>query len=111
MANYTSKYEPERAEAIVSLKPGAAFATLPDGSLQWDSPGITQPTTSEIDAELARLKTEWNNHKYQRDRLAKYSAIVEQLDQLWHDIDDGKLDKTGSWYLAVKAVKDANPKP
>ena len=29
------------------------------------------------------------------DKVEKgYLGIREQLDQLWHDIDDGKLDKT-----------------
>ena len=35
-----------------------------------------------------------------------YEAIAEQLDKLWHDIDSGKLDKTGSFYTSIKAVKD-----
>jgi len=39
-------------------------------------------------------------------RQAGYEAIAEQLDKLWHDIDDGKLDKTGSFYTSIKAVKD-----
>ena len=43
-------------------------------------------------------------------RQAGYEIIAEQLDKLWHDIDDGKLDKTGSWYTHIKAVKDANSK-
>lgn len=40
-----------------------------------------------------------------------YKSLPDQLDQLWHDIDDGKLDKTGSWYLAIKATKDKYTKP
>ena len=40
-----------------------------------------------------------------------YKGLAEQLDLLWHDIDAGKLDKTGSWYLDVKAVKERFPKP
>ena len=46
-----------------------------------------------------------------RDR--PYSPISDQLDMLWHDIDSGKLGdtaKTGTWYLAVKKVKDNFPK-
>jgi hypothetical protein len=38
-----------------------------------------------------------------------YKSIPDQLDQLWHDIEQGKLDKTGAWYLGVKAVKDKYP--
>ena len=40
-----------------------------------------------------------------------YPSIGDQLDMLFHDIDDGKLDKTGSWYLAIKATKDKFRKP
>ena len=42
-----------------------------------------------------------------------YAGFDEQLDQLYHDIDDGKLGadaKTGTWYQAVKKVKDDTPK-
>ena len=35
-----------------------------------------------------------------------YAEIGEQLDKLWHDIDNGTLDKTGSFYTAIKTVKD-----
>ena len=37
-----------------------------------------------------------------------------QLNLLYDDIADGKFGeeaKTGKWYLACKAAKDANPKP
>ena len=43
-----------------------------------------------------------------------YKSIPDQLDQLYHDVDDGKFGadaKTGTWYAAVKAVKDKYTKP
>ena len=40
-----------------------------------------------------------------------YPSIPDQLDKLYHDIDDGKLDKTGTWYAAIKATKDKFTKP
>ena len=40
-----------------------------------------------------------------------YPSIPDQLDKLYHDITDGKLDETGSWYLAIKATKDKFTKP
>ena len=43
-------------------------------------------------------------------RRTEYLSWNEQLDKLWHDINDGKLDKTGSWYTHIKSVKDANSK-
>ena len=40
-----------------------------------------------------------------------YPSISDQLDKLYHDIDTGKLDKTGTWYAAIKATKDKFTKP
>ena len=40
-----------------------------------------------------------------------YPSIPDQLDMLFHDITDGNLDETGSWYQAVKATKDKFTKP
>ena len=40
-----------------------------------------------------------------------YPSIGDQLDMLFHDITNGKLDETGSWYKAVKATKDKFTKP
>ena len=40
-----------------------------------------------------------------------YPSIPDQLDKLFHDITDGKLDETGAWYLAIKATKDKFTKP
>ena len=70
----------------------------------------TQPSDSVITAAANTADTNYTNNNYQRDRESAYADIKDQLDQLWHDIDDGKLDKTGSWYKSVKDVKDANPK-
>ena len=42
-----------------------------------------------------------------------YPGIAEQLDLLWHDINDGKLGdtaKTSSFYTTIKNVKDSSPK-
>jgi hypothetical protein len=43
-----------------------------------------------------------------------YPSISDQLDKLYHDVDDGKFGsdaKTGTWYTAIKAVKDKYTKP
>ena len=53
------------------------------------------------------------NNREQR-RLA-YPSIGDQLDMLWHAVDTGDWTaakvKTTEFYTALKAVKDANPKP
>jgi hypothetical protein len=77
------------------------------------------PTT---DDDVIQAWAEIKNHEdtyeeefgWRDDRVKAYPEITDQLDKLYHDIDDGLLGedaKTGSWYLAVKEVKDNNPKP
>ena len=64
--------------------------------------------TPEYDAAI----TEWNKIKYKWERQVEFMTvnIHEQLDLLWHDIDQDKLDKTGGFYNAIKGIKDRNPK-
>tara|TARA_R100001460_G_scaffold53149_1_gene92091 strand:+ start:41 stop:361 length:321 start_codon:yes stop_codon:yes gene_type:complete len=61
--------------------------------------------------DLAQSKLNEQDNGYARARQENYPALGEQLDLLYHDMTAGKGDKTGEWYKAVKAVKDANPKP
>ncbi len=46
---------------------------------------------------------------YVDHRKMNYPELAEQLDNLWHDIDTGALDKTGTFYTALKSVKDDYP--
>ena len=48
--------------------------------------------------------------KGEEEVVATYPPLVEQLDKLWHDINNGTLDNTGAFYTALKTVKDDNPK-
>lgn len=43
-------------------------------------------------------------------RAREYPQIREQMDMIWHAIDEGKLDKTSDFYLRLKAVKEMFPK-
>ena len=76
----------------------------------WTYSDITKPT----DSQIASYETAGNTQEalvlVLEKRKTEYLSWQEQLDKLWHDINDGKLDKTGSWYTHIKAVKDANSK-
>ena len=45
-------------------------------------------------------------------KIIKPGIKTEQIDKLWHDIDNGTLTNksSGTLYLALKAVKDKYPK-
>jgi len=67
------------------------------------------------DAEIATAQTAYDAKAYARTRETAYPSIGEQLDMLWHAVDTGDWTptkvKTTEFYTALKAVKDANPKP
>ncbi len=84
--------------------------------------GVKVALTAEEEAKRdtfeAAEKIEMAANKYKNDRqfngTKTYPNLKEQLDQLFRDVDTGKFGadaKTGEWYIAIKAVKDANPKP
>ena len=72
-----------------------------------------KPTESALTTELAAQQTAFDNAEYSRNRKAAYPSIGDQLDMLWHAIDDNATLKTryADFHTAIKAVKDANPKP
>lgn len=60
--------------------------------------------------EILTIQNEIESRKHEQPRMLAYPNISEQLDKLFHDIDNGTLDKTGSFYTAIKLVKDTYPK-
>ena len=90
----------------------ATVVTISGDSDARDSNGdVVVLDESAITAEETRLQAEYDGNAYQRTRAAAYEEVKEQLDQLYHDMTAGKLDATGEWHKAIKAVKDAAPKP
>ena len=97
-------------KALISLRPNAEWSAV-DNEVTWLDTNQTQPTDAEIQAEITRLQTIYDNNQYQRDR--NYAPTGDQLDMLWHSIDAGEFGDTAKqseFYTANKAVKDANPK-
>ena len=84
--------------------------------------GGSKPSESDCTTGLAALQSAWDekNKQYKLERVAGvgttagYETIANQLDQLYHDMKDGKLGvaaTTGSWYVGITSVKTAFPKP
>ena len=84
--------------------------------------GGSKPSESDCTNGLAALQTAWDleNDSYKSQRrlgvgsTTGYPLIELQLDQLYHDMTDGKLGAgatTGSWYVGITSVKTAFPKP
>ena len=74
---------------------------------------IAQPTAEQLasyETAALQLQADYDAKQYQRDRV--YPSIGDQLDMLWHSIDQNPALKSQyfNFYEAIKAVKVKNPK-
>ena len=99
-------------QAIKAINPNAEFVIYgPDvyEDIVWLN-GTPPISKEDIEAKIAELDVT-EAHIFPRANDFQYKLpIAEQLDKLFHDIDNGTVDKTGEFYTAIKAIKDANPK-
>ena len=93
-----------KINALMSLRPNAEWNMVGD-TLEWLDTNQTQPTESEIQAEITRLQAEYDAQAYARSRVQEYPPIGDQLDALF---------KAGVFpadmAAAIQAVKDKYPK-
>tara|TARA_B100000424_G_C22683474_1_gene374182 strand:- start:13 stop:339 length:327 start_codon:yes stop_codon:yes gene_type:complete len=75
-------------------------------------------TVVQSNVDAARVELDKLNYKSERvtgvGTTVGYDRISDQLDQLYHDMKDGKLGvaaTTGSWYVGITSVKTNIPKP
>ena len=71
----------------------------------------TEPTQAELEAAWAQVVADRAATEYQRSREKEYPDHHDQLDTLWHAMDDGTLPMVAGFYDPLKAVKDKYPKP
>ena len=92
------------AKALQSLKPNAEWVLHGD-VLTWLDGVQTEPTQSEIDAEVIRLQAEYDSQAYARNRKAEY----DQLNQFEMQFDDDR-DSTTTWVDKINEIKGRHPK-
>jgi len=98
MANEIDKHN-----ALESLTPDADWVVRGD-VVEWIGGG-TEPTQSEIDAEVIRLQAEYDSQAYARNRKAEY----DQLNQFEMQFDDDR-DGTSTWVDTINEIKGRHPK-
>ncbi len=107
------------AEAILKAYPDVNQVTDTQ-AFKHDENGELIDVTSELNQSLIdAARVELDKLSYQYDRrvgtatTAGYIDVKDQLDQLYHDMTDGKLGvaaTTGSWYVGITSVKNSFPK-
>ena len=85
------------SDALQSLRPKAQFAVRGD-VIEWLDTEQTQPSQSEIDAEVIRLQAEYDAKEYQRKRKTEYPTLEECV----HAILDDTLTDLQTKRTAVK---------
>jgi hypothetical protein len=97
--------------AIKKINPNASFAIVDDdvNQITWGKDTTPIPK-ADIEAKMVEVQAEYDANQYQRDRV--YPSIGDQLDMLWHSIDQNPKLKSEyfEFYEAIKAVKVKNPK-
>ena len=98
-------------EAILKINPNAEVSVDADdiNQITWHN-GTTPISKADIEAKMVELQADYDAKQYQRDRV--YPSIGDQLDMLWHSIDQNPALKSQyfDFYEAIKAVKVKNPK-
>jgi hypothetical protein len=91
-------------DALLSLKPNAEWVLRGD-VLEWLDAVQTEPTQSEIDAEVIRLQAEYDSLSYARSRKEEY----DKLNQFEMQFDDQR-DGTSTWVDSINEIKSQFPK-
>jgi hypothetical protein len=101
------------ANAIKKINSEAQFTYQDEdiNSIQWLN-GTTPIPVADIEAKMNEMANEPEQSQYAQQRRNAYPEIGDQLDMLWHSIDqDPQLkSKYFDFYEAIKAVKVKYPK-
>ena len=102
-------------EAIIKINPDAKAVVrgndIDTCEIEWHQ-GTTPISKADIKAKMAEMANEPEQSKYAEQRRNAYPEIGDQLDMLWHSIDQNPKLKSEyfEFYETLKAVKVKYPK-
>ena len=100
-------------DAILKINPNAEVSISGNdiNQITWEN-GTTPIPKADIEAKMNEMANEPEQSNYAQQRRNAYPEIGDQLDMLWHSIDqDPQLkSKYFDFYEAIKAVKVKYPK-
>ena len=104
-------------EAILKINPNAKVIVTGDNKdinsnvIEWKD-GTTPISKADIETKMNEMANEPEQSNYAQQRRNAYPEIGDQLDMLWHSIDqDAELkQKYFDFYQAIKSVKVKYPK-
>ena len=100
-------------KSVLKINPNAQVSISGNdiNSIVWEN-GTTPIPKADIEAKMVEVQAEYDANQYQRDRATDYPPIGDQLDMLWHSIDQNPKLKSEyfEFYEAIKAIKVKHPK-
>jgi hypothetical protein len=108
--------KPNLIDALKLITPDSGYAIHGDmydyDGLVWMDDNTEKPTREQVTETLNFLQKEYESVMYKEQRKDKYPSIPDQLDTLWHMMDDGTIPgKDSKWYNDILDVKNKYPKP
>ncbi len=94
----------DESDALISLRPTSDWVRS-NNELEWLDSKQTQPTESEIQAEILRLQAIYDSQEYARLRKAEYDQL-NQDELRFDDLENG----TTGWQDAINEIKARHPK-
>ena len=79
-------------------------------SIIWNDENITKPTLEECEAEWLLIQQEQSNNEVIEQRQSAYPSVGDQLDAIYHAMDQGIIPKIEPMYTDCKTVKETYPK-
>jgi hypothetical protein len=102
-------------KAILKINPSAEVTVKGDDintcEIEWYN-GTTPISKADIEAKMNEMANEPEQSAYAEQRRNAYPPIGDQLDMLWHSIDQNPelKQKYFNFYEAIKQVKVKYPK-
>ena len=100
-------------QAIKKINPNAEIVLRGDDidNIEWVN-GTTPIPKADIEAKMNEMANEPEQSQYAQQRRNAYPPIGDQLDMLWHSIDQNPelKQKYFDFYEAIKQVKVKYPK-
>ena len=79
--------------------------------LAWRYEGVEKPTKDEVESEIQQIQNDWEVSSEYTSRISNYPSIENQLDMLWHSMDNDTFPKSEPFYSTIKNIKDSYSKP
>jgi hypothetical protein len=90
--------------AVINLFSGL-YKSASKVEIKWNDGHVTTVEEEQnIQDEIIRIESEYDNAQYARDRAVAYPPMADQLDDIFHN-------GVAGWKKTIQAVKDTYPKP